>query len=224
MTGIAGQLGPGTASAPLLQVQRLTFSYAQSHVLSAWSHEFGGGLTWVRGRNGCGKSTLLKLLAGVMPPASGEVRLGAMRLDAQPLDYRRHVFWCGPGALAFEHLTMAEYFAFMRGLYASVDDLALQQHVTGFGIGPFANMPLAAMSTGTQRKVWLAMALSAGTRVVLMDEPFNALDAGSVQHLQGALVHAAHDATRACILVSHEELGPAAAHATELTLPLHPSG
>ena len=94
----------------------------------------------------------------------------------------------------------------MRNLYPSVNSEALAKHVEGFELHPFLNSPLSTLSTGTQRKVWLAITLCAGTPVTLLDEPFNALDAKSSAHLQSALMECAQDHSRAWIVASHEEL------------------
>jgi ABC-2 type transport system ATP-binding protein len=122
----------------------------------------------------------------------------------RPLDYRREVFWCGPGAIAFDHLRPPEYFAFLRGLYPRLDSAALESHLQGFGLAPFLHNRLSELSTGTQRKVWLSAALSAGTAVVLLDEPLNALDAASLAHLRTQLARCAADTERAWLLASHE--------------------
>ena len=53
--------------APLLHVAGLSFSYPQRHVFTHWSHDFSGGLTWIRGSNGSGKSTLCSVLAVALP-------------------------------------------------------------------------------------------------------------------------------------------------------------
>jgi ABC-2 type transport system ATP-binding protein len=171
----------------LLQVQDLSFSYPGRHVFSAWSCGLGAGVHWLRGSNG--------------------VQVRGVELDAQPLAYRREVFWCGPGAIAFEHLRPPEYFAFLRGLYPRLDEATLQAQVTGFGLQPFLAKPLQALSTGTQRKVWLAAALSVGTPLVLLDEPLNALDVASLDHLHGQLADRAARATQAWLVASHEPLG-----------------
>jgi ABC-type multidrug transport system ATPase subunit len=126
---------------------------------------------------------------------------------AQPLAYRRQVFWCGPGAVAFEHLRPPEYFSFLRGLYPSMDEALLQAQVTGFGLMPFLGKPLQALSTGTQRKVWLAAALAVGTPLVLLDEPLNALDAASLAHLHGQFRRCAASPAQAWLAASHEALG-----------------
>jgi len=196
-------------SGDILQVHDLGFSWPRRHVFTAWSAGFPAGLTWLRGANGSGKSTLLKLLAGALPPLGGSLGLvlaDGTVLDAlvQPTVWKREVFWCGPGPIAFDHLTPPEYFGFLQGLYPHFDAHALAQHVAGFGLAPHLGSRIAALSTGTQRKVWLAAALCAGTRVRLLDEPLNALDAASLAHLQQALSAATQQTDTAWIVASHE--------------------
>lgn len=211
------------AQSPLMRVRGLTFSYPpQRHVFTVWSHDFNGGLTWVRGSNGCGKSTLLKLLAGSLQAFAGEVEVQGLQVKDQPLPYRRSVFFCGPGPIVFDHLSPTEFFGFMRTLYPGVDSEALAKHVEGFELNPFLNLPLSTLSTGTQRKVWLAIALSAGTPVTLLDEPLNALDAKSSAHLRSTLLEFAHDNSLAWIVASYEELGAATPLVT--LLDMTPSG
>jgi ABC-type multidrug transport system ATPase subunit len=191
-----------------MQVRDLTFSWPGRHVFTAWSADFAPGLTWLQGANGTGKSTLLRLLVGSLPALTGSVRLhapGAPPLDAaaNPLAWKREVFWCGPGGIAFDHLTPPEYFGFLLGLYPRFDAEALERHIAGFALAPHLRTRIAALSTGTQRKVWLAAALAVGTRVRLLDEPLNALDVASLDHLQEALGQAATQSTTIWIVASH---------------------
>ena len=190
-------------AAPLLQIENLSFSYPGRHVLTGLSASVGPGLTWLRGPNGSGKSTLLALLAGALPPLTGSLRVQGVDAIAQPLDYRRAVFWCGPGAIAFEHLRPPEYFGFIAELYPRFDASALARHVHGLGLAPHLGLRLSALSTGTQRKVWLAAALSVGTALVLLDEPLNALDAASLAHVCAALQQAGTDRSSAWLVASH---------------------
>lgn len=190
-----------------MRVEDISFSYPARPVFESWSAEFGAGLTWLRGGNGSGKSTLLKLLAGALRPSAGDIEVQGLRQSGQALEYRRAVFWCGPGPVPFDHLSPAEYFAFIRGLYPEWDDGAMANHVAGFALQPHLRSPLRTLSTGTQRKVWLTAALSAGAAVTLLDEPVNALDATSLAHLLSALARCAKDVSRAWIVASHESLG-----------------
>jgi ABC-type multidrug transport system ATPase subunit len=187
-------------------VQDLSFSYPGRPVFTGWSADFQAGLTWVRGSNGSGKSTLLKLLAGALPPLVGRIQVRGIDQAAAPLDYRREVFWCGPAAIAFDHLRPLEYFAFLLSLYPRFDSTAAQAVAAELGLTPFMGKRLRELSTGTQRKVWLAAAFAAGTAVVLLDEPLNALDRVSVRQVRARLQRCAQDTGPAWIVVSHDGL------------------
>jgi ABC-type multidrug transport system ATPase subunit len=202
----------------ILRAHDLSFAYTSRLVFSHWSHDFGAGLTWVRGHNGDGKSTLLKLLAGALAPRSGTISIHDFAADRHPIEYRRKVFWCGPGPIPFDHLSPAEYFGFMRNLYPTFDATAASRHVEWFHLTPHMNSPLNTLSTGTQRKVWLSAALAAETPIILLDEPINALDADSVKYLLSVLNELAHDSSRIGVIASHEHLGAAANDAAILDL------
>ncbi len=218
-------LSAHTPPPTVLTAQALDFWYPDRPVFAAWSHAFRPGLTWVRGDNGCGKSTLLRLLGGALSPQGGQLLLntptGLVDAAVQPLAYRQQVFWCGPDALAFEHLTPPEYFGFIAGLYPGMDTALLAEHVAALGLQPHLEKRLDQLSTGTQRKVALAAALVANTRVVLLDEPLAALDRASVRHVCEVLEDAAEARDQAWIVTSHEDLGAAGAAAVD-SLQLQP--
>ena len=203
---------------PILRAQQLVFSYPARHVFNGWSADFGAGLSWLRGPNGSGKSTLLQLMAGALPLRSGALVVNGIDMSQDPLGYRREVFWCGSGSIAFDHLRAPEYFGFMRSLYPRFDAEALAAHIEGFGLAPHLDLRLATLSAGTQRKVWLAAALVANTATVLIDEPVNALDVASLAYLHGVLMRCAADPAHAWIVSSHEPLGGAGEHARVLDL------
>lgn len=197
---------PIAAAQALLHVDNLSFSYPGRHVFTHWSAQFQPGLTWLQGSNGSGKSTLLKLLAGVLPPLTGQLNANGVDAASRPLDYRREVFWCGSGPVAFDHLRAPEYFAFLQGLYPHWDGAALSAHLQALGLADFMSPRLSALSTGTQRKVWLAATLVVGTAVVLVDEPLNALDTASAERVRGQLALATAFTQQAWLVASHQPL------------------
>lgn len=205
-----------TTPGAVLRVHELSFSYPGRHVYTGWSADFMPGITWVRGSNGSGKSTLLKLLCGALPALTGRISVHGVDLAAQRLLYQRQVFWCGPGGIAFDHLRPHEYWAFLRSLYPTFDADAAQHTADALGLAPHRRQRLRELSTGTQRKVWLAAALHAGTAVVLLDEPLNALDQASLRLVRDHLARCAADTRAAWIVVSHESPGTAAEAAARI--------
>jgi ABC-2 type transport system ATP-binding protein len=196
-------------SESFLHTEALSYAYANSsrRVVDLWSQDFEPGLVWLRGPNGSGKSTRLKLLAGMLKPQYGSVRLAGVDLLQQPLAYRRLVSFVGAEPPPFEHLSPAERFSFLSGLYPGADMASWREHIEGFGLQPFLNQPLCTLSTGTQHKAALAAALALHTPLLLLDEPLNALDAASLAHLRGVLGEAVQRRDRLALVVSHEALG-----------------
>ncbi|MEO8151996.1 MAG: ATP-binding cassette domain-containing protein [Rhizobacter sp.] len=205
--------------APRLSAHGLVFAYPGRPLFNAWSHEFGAGLTWVRGHNGCGKSTLLRLLGGVLDPLAGHLQLDNIDAKNQPLDYRRQVYWCGPDGVAFDHLKPTEYFGFVAGLYPRFSTGEAAVLVEALGLAPFLNQRISRLSTGTQRKVAVIAAIAAGTSAVLLDEPLAALDQASLSVLRSYLAKTATQTDRIWIVTSHEPLGDADLRAAVLDLP-----
>jgi ABC-type multidrug transport system ATPase subunit len=150
---------------------------------------------------------------------TGRFQLRGQTTDPATPEHRRHVYWCGPGAVAFDHLRPDEFYGFLLGLYPRFDTVAAQELALELGLAPFMGKRLREMSTGTQRKVWLSAAFSAGTPVVLLDEPLNALDMRSVRVVRERLLRCTQDVSTAWIVVSHEGLGEAEAQARTVTLP-----
>ena len=208
-----------SATVPVLAVDGLAFAYPDLPLFRDWSHVFRPGLTWVRGDNGCGKSTLLRLLGGALEPRSGHVRYGDFDAQAQPLDYRRHVYWCGPDGPAFNHLKPYEFFGFVAGLYPTFDTALPAALVEALGLEPFLERRIDQLSTGSRKKVGVIAAIAAGTPVVLLDEPLAALDRASGRVLKSHLAQASRQRERLWIVASHEPLGDDAALARRLELP-----
>ena len=204
-----------SADAITLQLDQLAFAWPDRVVLQRCSTALKTGITWLRGPNGVGKSTLLQLLAGVLRPLQGTARLlrpGQPALDLQAdhrLAWRHAVFWCGPGAVAYDHLSPLDFWSFLHGLYPDWQPLAVVRHAEAFGLGPHLDRPLARLSTGTQRKVWLVAALAAGTPVRLLDEPLNALDDEATAYLQDQLAQAQEERSALWLVASHDAPLPA---------------
>jgi ABC-type multidrug transport system ATPase subunit len=194
-----------------LRISKLVFAYGQRWLFEGFTAEAGPGVTWVQGANGSGKSTLLRLLAGALTPQHGTFELAGQRYGAgdriAPLAWRQQTFWCLSEAPPTPWLTVAECLGFVSGTYASADACAerLREHVEALGLTQALSTPLRDASLGQQRKTLLALALSLSVKLLLLDEPFNALDAASAKHLADTITARAERGEQVILLTSHVE-------------------
>lgn len=161
------------------------------------------GLTWLRGRNGRGKTTLLKLLGGALVPAGGSIRIGELDCVRDALAYRAQCFYCGGEAPALDWLTAGEWLDLHLSLYADADRVELGRLLDVFGIQGIGGQAVTGLSLGQYKKLQLALALSLPVRLLLLDEPFNGLDAQAVEALQEELVRREAGRAICIVLTSH---------------------
>jgi ABC-2 type transport system ATP-binding protein len=191
-------------------VEALGFHFKTRSVFLGLDLHIGPGLTWLRGRNGRGKTTLLKLLGGVLAPASGRIRLDKLDSKDDALAFRRASFYCGGEAPALDWLTAREWLELHLSLYDGADRAALARHLAAFRIPDVGAQPVTGLSLGQFKKLQLALALALPARLLLLDEPFNGLDAHAVALLEDELARRAADRTACIVLTSHLDLRIAA--------------
>lgn len=203
----------------ILQLHGLGFAYpGQAPLASDYSASIGPGLTLLQGDTGSGKSSLLRVIAGTVP-AQGQCILAGTHLANDPEAYRRHVFFCDPGAEAFDQLSGHDCTHTLRADDPHFNEATWQTLVKGFALAPHLDKKMYMLSTGSRRKVGLAAALASGRALTLLDEPTGALDNASVRCLWKALTDLAQHPTRAIIVATSEAVDPAL-QATRLALPL----
>ncbi|MEP6503965.1 MAG: ATP-binding cassette domain-containing protein [Betaproteobacteria bacterium] len=195
--------------APLLRIEKLVFAYGQRWLFEGFNAQAGAGVTWVQGANGSGKSTLLRLLAGALAPRHGHFELDGCRFAAgdriAPLAWRQQTFWCLSDPPPTPWLTIAECLGFVSGADALADAQALREQVDALGLAKALATPLRDASLGQQRKTLLALALALPVKLLLLDEPFNALDVASARHLSDTLTARAAQGAQVILLTSHVE-------------------
>ncbi|MFD5103643.1 ABC transporter ATP-binding protein [Streptomyces albidochromogenes] len=169
----------------------------------------GGALAAVLGPSGCGKTTLLRVIAGFLRADAGSVTVGGRVLSAPgthlPPESRRVGIVPQEGAL-FPHLSVARNVAFgLTGLPRAERRARTEEMLGLVGLGGYGDRMPHELSGGQQQRVALARALAPRPALVLLDEPFNALDSALRTGVR-ADVRAALRATGATgVLVTHDQ-------------------
>jgi len=196
----------GAAHLSGVHIRDVTAGYGGEPVLHKLSLEVpGGGLTAILGASGSGKTTLLRVIAGFLRPETGSVAIGERPVSAAgtwvPPERRRVGIVPQEGAL-FPHLDVLGNVMF--GLGRGDRSRALEV-LDWVGLADRADARPQELSGGQQQRVALARALAPGPDVILLDEPFSALDAslrGSVRaHVRDVLTATGTTA----VLVTHDQ-------------------
>lgn len=165
-----------------------------------------GELVAVLGPSGSGKTTLLRVAAGLERPESGDVQLDGTSVLGVPPE-RRDLTVMFQKPHLFPHLNVLDNVAFadrLRGRSRSQSRVAARRYLDLVHLGELAERRPRQLSGGQEQRVALARALAAGRRVMLLDEPFSALDTSlrkSMHQLLGE-VRAALDPT--IVMVTHD--------------------
>ncbi len=161
----------------------------------------GGEFLTVLGPSGCGKTTLLRLVAGLERPSEGRVLFEGSEVR-KPGAERVMVFqqpWLYPW------LSVRENIAFGLKLHSRRIDWAKVDHMIGIvGLTGFQNYPPYRLSGGMQQRAALARALVMSPKLLLMDEPFGALDAQTRRNLQQFLLGLWQAVQPAVLFVTHD--------------------
>lgn len=166
-----------------------------------------GETVTLMGASGSGKSTLLAVVAGELDSpftATGRVSLSGVTLDGLPPE-RRRIGRLFQDDLLFPHLTVAENLLFGMPRGPGAERLAkVEAALAEAGLAGFGDRPPHTLSGGQRARVALMRALAAEPRAMLLDEPFNKLDADLRQSLRGFVF--AHIAARRipCLMVTHD--------------------
>ena len=165
-----------------------------------------GEIVAILGPSGSGKSTLLKMVAGLEPPDGGSVYFGGQDITGMPPERRGFALMFQDFAL-FPHLDVQDNVAFglvEQGLRRTATRALACETLGRFGMAAFARARVVQLSGGEQQRVALARALITRPRVLLLDEPFSALDAALRLQLRHEFVQRITAQHMATLLVTHD--------------------
>lgn len=195
-------------NAPSLLVNNLTFGFDDRIVLDRLTFGLTAGVYWLQGVNGAGKSTLFKLLARALTPAGGAIALCGQPLAGMSAEQRQAIFLCGDELPRLHWLQGSEFVALYAELYPNIDRIALDLHLERLRLtAALLHSPIMSLSLGERKKLHLAVALSVDANLLLLDEPFNAIDVASASYLRADLQSRVALGKQIVLLTSHADTG-----------------
>ena len=186
-----------------VSVRNVSKTYDDVEALRDLSLDFPRGqLTSLLGPSGCGKTTLLKIVAGLLEPNSGDIEVNGKAVT-------------GPGpdrAFVFQDFALLPWASVMRNVAFGLElrgvaktereDIA-KKYIDDVGLGGFENAYPHELSGGMRQRVGLARALSVDAQVLLMDEPFSAVDEQTRRKFQEDLLSLVQNENKTFIFVTH---------------------
>lgn len=171
----------------MIKVQDITFGYRKGQkVWEDFSIDFeDGGIYGLLGKNGVGKSTLLYLISGLLHPSRGTVDVDGHAPRNRETAFLQDMFIV-PEEFALPNVSLHQYVRAIRPFYPNFSEETLRMVLGEFGMD--TEQHLGQLSMGQKKKVYVAVALAANTRYLLMDEPTNGLDILSKKQFRKAVI------------------------------------
>ena len=167
-----------------LSISHLSVSLGERTIISDLSFDLREGqIASLLGPSGCGKTTLLRTIAGLIQPTSGTIRFGSQLVGVSSVvltPNKRGTGYVPQQGALFPHLNVARNISFglYRELYNKKQIAEITQEMIALiGMQGFENRLPSQLSGGQQTRVALARALAIKPKLILLDEPFSALDA-----------------------------------------------
>ena len=194
-------------TAPHLSLEMIRKAFGGKDVLNDISLNVETGeLLAILGPSGCGKSTLLRVVAGLLRADRGTVRIARREMNGVPPRDRGIGFVFQDYAL-FPKLTVRDNVAFgldVRGVARAERDKVVDEKLKLVRLDKFAHKHSHELSGGMQQRVGLARAFATDADILLMDEPFSALDPLIREHLQDELLELQRALKKTIVFVSHD--------------------
>lgn len=169
----------------ILECKDLTKAYKKNvPVLSNFNLEIPAGrIVGLLGPNGCGKSTLIKLIAGLLQPNSGEIKVGDYPVGENSkalISYLPERTYFSSG------MKVSELVKYFEEFYADFDSERAYKLLSDLDINPKAN--LKTLSKGTKEKVQLILVMSRNAKLYLLDEPIAGVDPAAREYILSTIV------------------------------------
>jgi len=188
----------------MLQVQALSKNFGKFQAVRDLSFTVRAGeVTGLVGPNGAGKTTTLRCLTGIIPPSQGEVSIGGVRLDLDPVAAKAQLAFFPDEPRLFDHLSVWQHLVFTARLYQVSDFKEYAESLlTRLNLVAKRDALPAELSRGMKQKLSLACGLLHRPRLIVFDEPLTGLDPAGIRDTKEIIRSLARDGS-AILISSH---------------------
>ena len=196
---------------PVVELRNIGYTIGGNKILDDLNLQIAPGeILILLGESGCGKTTTLKLINRLIEPTSGEILVeGKRTTDWDAIGLRRHIGYVLQEAGLFPHFTVAENVSLVLRLNGFDENKKRDRtdemlDLVGLDPARFADRFPHELSGGQRQRVGVARALAADPSIVLLDEPFGALDAITRTNLQKEFARLVRDLGKTAVFVTHD--------------------
>lgn len=195
----------------VIKLKDITMSYGDSEILKDFNLEVEQGtFLTIIGSSGCGKTTALKLMNGLLTPEKGSVFINGTDIAAADgNELRRNIGYVIQEIGLFPHMTIEKNISYVPNLYKTKDKAAIAARVrelakiVGLDAEMLSRYP-SELSGGQRQRVGIARALMNSPKIILMDEPFGAVDEITRKRLQEEILRIHEELGGTIVFVTHD--------------------
>ncbi len=207
-TGATAQIGSAPTTA--VRLEKVTRLFGQHPALIEIDLTvLSGECVLLHGPNGAGKTTLLRIVSTLIAPTWGRGDVLGFDLRSDRRSIRAGTEFLSHRARLYDDLTPREYLRFIARLDGRVDRLAVDDALEHTGLTPVAGEPVRSFSQGMRQRLAIARAHMRRPRLLLLDEPYSALDAGAREAVNGLVIEVTNG--RGSVIIATHDTVPAAA-------------
>lgn len=194
-----------------IEFRHVKKSYGENTVIGdlSFSVDKGDFVTMV-GSSGCGKTTTLKMINALIEPTGGDILVDGINIrERDPVRLRRSIGYAIQGSVLFPNMTVKQNIAYVPNLLNKKNKKRTEQAVDKWmrivGLDPSMRDRFPSeLSGGQQQRVGIARALAASPEILLMDEPFGAVDEITRLSLQDEIMRIHRQTNITCLFVTHD--------------------
>ncbi len=186
-------------------VEGITKTYGQQKAVDQLSFRVKTGeVLGFLGPNGAGKTTTMKAITGYLVPEAGEIRVGGISVNDNPLEVKKHIGYLPEHNPLYQEMPVIDYLVFVAGLHGiptSQVESRIAYMVKVCGLQSEKHKKIRELSKGYRQRVGLAQALIHDPEVLILDEPTSGLDPNQIVEIRELIRHIGREKT--VILSSH---------------------